>query len=94
MEQIEISGGEAPTKPRRWECRMKDSQKSKIEAYRGKWENYLKLHNNTSSKEVWKIYDKVAAELIEEQMASVMEGIVKKDLDRFVEQVIFDEFQV
>jgi hypothetical protein len=38
----------------------------KIAAYRDKYENYLKVHNNTSSKEVWNIYDHIANELMKE----------------------------
>jgi len=44
----------------------------KIAAYRDKYENYLKVHNNTSSKEVWNIYDHIANELMKEQLDSVL----------------------
>ena len=50
------------------------------------------MHNNTSTKEVWKIYDHIAEELMKEKLSEVLEGYIGKDLDRYVEQVITDEF--
>ena len=66
----------------------------KIAAYRDKYENYLKIHNNTSSKEVWNIYDHIANELMKEQLNDVLHKMVTNDLDKFVEQMIQDEFQI
>lgn len=66
----------------------------KIAAYRDKYENYLKLHNNTSSREVWNIYDHIANELMKEQLNDVLQKMVTHDLDKFVEQMIQDEFQI
>lgn len=60
----------------------------KIQAYRDKYENYLKVHNNTSSKEVWNIYDHIANELMNEQLDKVLQNMVTNDLDKFVEQMI------
>lgn len=37
-----------------------------IAAYREKYGRFLELHNNTRSKEVWKIYDHIANELMRE----------------------------
>ena len=54
----------------------------------------MKKHNNTSTKEVWKIYDHIAQELMKECMGEVLQSMVTKELDTFVEQVIVDEFQV
>jgi len=40
----------------------------RLTAYRDKYERFLRQHNNTSTKEVWKIYDHIAAELMREQL--------------------------
>lgn len=37
-----------------------------ITVYREKYEKYLKMHNNTASKDVWKIYDHIAADIFYE----------------------------
>ena len=69
-------------------------QANRVQAYREKYEQFLKIHNNTSQKEVWKIYDHIAAELLKEQLNTVLQDVATRELDRFVEQVILDEFQV
>ena len=53
----------------------------------------MKLHNNTSNKQVWKVYDHLAADLMAEVLGEVM-GTIDKDLDGFCEKVIYDEFQL
>lgn len=68
------------------------SQMHKLQLYREKYDSYLKMHNNTSTKEVWKIYDHIAAELMKEKLNEVLDQYIAKDLDRYVEQVITDEF--
>lgn len=68
------------------------SQQHKLQLYREKYDSYLKMHNNTSTKEVWKIYDHIAEALMEEKLGEVLEGYINRDLDRYVEQVITDEF--
>ena len=45
---------------------LSDVQDFKLHQYREKYDKFLKLHNNTSTKEVWKIYDHIAAELMKE----------------------------
>ena len=50
------------------------------------------MHNKTSTKEVWKIYDHIAQELMKEKLNEVLQDVITKDLDRYVEQVITDEF--
>ena len=65
---------------------------NRINAYRDKYDSFLKMHNNTSSKEVWKIYDHIAQELYREKLNEVLNQLVTQDLDKFVEQVIVDEF--
>jgi hypothetical protein len=49
------------------------------------------LHNNTSNKEVWKVYDHLASDLTNEILGEIM-GTIDKDLDNFCEKVIIDEF--
>ena len=65
----------------------------RLTAYRDKYERFLRQHNNTSTKEVWKIYDHIAAELMREQLNQALQIIVTKDIEEYVEQVIVDEFQ-
>lgn len=67
-------------------------QSNRIQAYRDKYDKFLKVHNNTSQKEVWKIYDHIATELLKEQLNTVLQEVATRELDRFVEQVILDEF--
>lgn len=49
-----------------------------------------KLHG-TGNKEVFKIYEHVTKELLNEVMSSLMLTI-GSDLDKYCEKVIFDEF--
>ena len=53
---------------------------SSIETYRTKYDQYLKLNNNTSNKQVWKVYDHITADLFNEMLAEIM-GTIDKDLD-------------
>ena len=41
---------------------------------------YLKRHNGTANKEVWKVYDHLAADIFNEVMKELM-GKIDKDLD-------------
>lgn len=97
MDQIQLVGDQKEISAhnslqRKYQCTLTATQKEKIAYNRSKYESFLKLHNNTASKEVWKIYDHIANELMKEQMNNVLDQMVAKDLDRFVEQVIVDEF--
>ena len=58
---------------------------NKITQYRTKYEQFLKLHNNSSQKEVWDIYDRIAEDLMEEQLNEVINRAVTSDLDKYVE---------
>ena len=62
-----------------------------ITEYRDKYDKFLKTHNNTSKKEVWKVYDHLTDDLFHEILAATMKE-VNKDLDEYVEKVIYDEF--
>jgi len=51
-----------------------------IEASREDYNKFLKLNNNTSNKEVWKVYDHLTADLVGDILSEVMTTI-NKDLD-------------
>lgn len=58
---------------------------NKITQYRTKYEQFLKLHNNSSQKELWTIYDHVANDLMKEQLEEVINRMVTSDLDTYLE---------
>lgn len=78
-------------KKRKWKIELSDDIMRKIQSYRGEYEKHLKLHNNTANKEVWKVYDHLAADLTNEVLGEIM-GTIDRDLDSFCEKVIIDEF--
>ena len=49
------------------------------------------MHNNTSNKEVWQVYDHIADELFHELYGEAMTA-VSKDMEEYIEKVIIDEF--
>lgn len=51
------------------------------------------MHNNTCNKDVWKVYDHLTADIFNEVYKEVL-GSVNKDLDEYIEKVIYDEFQL
>ena len=79
--------------PRKWKTNLSKAQVTKIQQHKEKYGKYLEMHNQTQAQEVWKIYDHVAAELLKEQLDTVLTNVVQKDLEKWlVEQVIVDEF--
>lgn len=83
-----LGGNRVPYNSRARKYKLKgltDVQDFKLSQYREKYDKFLKLHNNTSTKEVWKIYDHIAGELTKEQMDKVLNDMVNSELDRFVE---------
>lgn len=78
-------------KKRKWKIDLDDDICRKIQSYRADYDKHLKLHNNTSNREVWKVYDHLAADLTNELLGEIM-GTIDKDLDKFCEKVIIDEF--
>jgi hypothetical protein len=44
----------------------------------------LELHNNTRSREVWKIYDHISNELIRESINNVLESVVSQDIEKWL----------
>lgn len=51
------------------------------------------MHNNTSNKDVWKIYDHIAADIFHEIYAKALKD-VSKDMEEYIDQVILNEFQI
>ena len=64
-----------------------DSIQNGKEAYT-KW---LKTVNKTTNKDVWKVYDHLATDIVHDLLGELMEKI-DKDLDQYCEKVIYDEF--
>lgn len=91
-QDIELVGGQtdeiAPynSRARKWKLGTipKDNM-NKISQYRTKYEQFLKLHNNSSQKEVWNIYDHIANDLMKEQLEEVINRMVTSDLDQYLE---------
>jgi hypothetical protein len=91
---MKITGEQKETmgyKQRKWRVDIDQDLIRKIQSSRNDYEKYLKLHNNTANKEVWKVYDHLAADLTNEVLAEIM-GTIDRDLDKFCEKVIIDEF--
>ena len=53
----------------------------------------MKIHNNTASKDVWKVYDHITDDLFDDILTGMM-GSINKDMDEYLEKVIKDEFQM
>lgn len=49
------------------------------------------MHNNTATKEVWAIYDHIAADIFHEIYNQSLKT-VSKDMEEYIEKVIYDEF--
>ena len=92
--QAQASKSLQQPQPRKYKLGLTEQQKSKLGIYRERYEKFLKLHNNTSTKEVWQIYDHIATELLREQLNLALHSYVTHDLDKFIEQVLVDEFQL
>ena len=62
-----------------------------IVLYKEQYERYLKTHNNTANKDVWKIYDHIAADIFHELYGQALKD-VSKDMEEYIEKAIYDEF--
>ena len=89
--EIEGAGDGEHLIKRKWRVEIEPEKLRSIEEGRDRYDKYLKLHNNTSNKQVWKVYDHLAADLLQDAMNEVL-GSIDKDLDKFCEKVIYDEF--
>lgn len=76
---------------RKWKIDHEPSITSNITQARDKYVEYLKRTNGTANKEVWQVYEHLAADLFNDVMHELM-GTVDKDLDQYCEKVIYDEF--
>ena len=96
VEPVEIQGGDkesAGYKKRKWRIDIPEKKLKSIEKGREDYNAFLKTNNNTSNREVWKVYDHVTADLFNDVLNEVMQTL-NKDLDHYCEKVIFDEFQL
>jgi len=57
-----------PPPKRKWKAEIHDSIRHSITLYREQYERYLKMHNNTANKDVWKVYDHIAADMFNEML--------------------------
>ena len=55
--------------------------------------NYFKMAHSTVNKEVFKVYNHLTVDLLDDLLKEVMRTI-DKDLDKYCERVIYDEFQL
>ena len=91
---IEIKGGDQYSQQKRkWRVEIENEVLSNIQSYKDKYEKFLKIHNNTCQKDVWKIYDHLTDDIFHEVLFITMKD-VNKDLEQYIEKVIFDEFQL
>ena len=69
---IELKGHrgmkEVEEKKRKYRVDISKEALYNINEYREKYEGYLKIHNNTANKEVWKVYDHLMDDLYHEIM--------------------------
>ena len=79
---------------RKWKVHFDDkSVLHNITLYREKYEKYLKMHNNTASKDVWRVYDHIADELFNELYNQALKNVAS-DMEEYIDRVIVDEFQI
>lgn len=62
-----------------------------IKKGREAYTDFLRKANGTVNKDVWKVYDHLAADLMADCMTELLSKI-DKDLDGYLEKVIYDEF--
>lgn len=55
----------------RWKSKIPGYMKDNIQKYRKEFEKFLVIHNNTSNKEVWKIYDHITLDIFDEIFTDV-----------------------
>ena len=80
---------------RKYKLGLSKQQIDKIAGYKQRYAKYLESHNQTSHRDVWKIYDRIAAGLLDEQVDAVLDQVVSQDIEKWLlEQVIVDEFQL
>ena len=92
---VRIAGAVDPDKAGliklKWKIQINPDVRSSIETGRETWNKWLKSNHNTNNKQVWEVYDHLAADLCNEIVQELM-GTIDKDLDSYCERVIIDEF--
>ena len=76
---------------RLWRVDYDPSVRLSITSQRDKYVTYLKRVNGTANKEVWQVYDHLAADLFQDCLRELMTTI-DRDLDSYCEKIITDEF--
>ena len=76
---------------RLWRTDYDPAVKLSITQAREKYVTYLKRVNGTANKEVWQVYDHLAADLFQDALRELM-STVDRDLDAYCEKIITDEF--
>ena len=64
-----------------------------ITSARDQYATYVKKVHSSTNKEVFKVYNHITVDLLNELLKEVMQTI-DKDLDKYCEKVIYDEFQL
>ena len=84
-----LSGHEDFNAPIKYKYRvqLEEEKVKNITLYKEKYERFLKTHNNTANKDVWKIYDHIAADIFHEVYAQALKQ-VSKDMEEYIENVI------
>ena len=88
---IEVEVRDQSYHKRKWRVEMDTGCELSIKQAREKYVQYLKRTNGSANKEVWQVYEHLAADLFNDVMRELM-GKIDKDLDLFCEKVIYDEF--
>jgi len=89
--KIEVQQRRDDIVKRKWKIEIEPGKVASIESGREAYVTWLKRVNNTANKEVWKIYDHLASDILHDIMGELMSKI-DKDLDQYCEKVIYDEF--
>ena len=76
---------------RKWRIEIEPKHLAGITKGREAYIDYLKKVNGTVNKEVWKVYDHLASDILADCMGDLL-GKIDKDLDQYLEKVIYDEF--
>ena len=77
----------------KWKTELSQPTITSIETYKKKYEQFLKLHNNTVNKQVWDIYDHMTDDLFNELFKEASKDL-EKVLDSYLDAVIKKEFAI
>jgi hypothetical protein len=91
MESIELRGHPIVEERRKYRIEVNQTHAKSIDDYRKKNETFLKMHNNTANKEVWKVYDHLTDDLFSDLFSDVTKKM-NRYLDEYLEKIIKQEF--